>query len=202
SRDLGWPNEFYINPDFNRGDDVDQSAGNLIVTSHPIYGAVTGYGHLESIGVVKGQDVRAGQQIGVTGNTGYSFGKHLHFFLMFKPYNYGTPTYGCANPNDYMGGIFNLASVIITQLEESGVALDKADLEAIQGIINPWLDQVMLHTSEQIKHYAAELAQVIKDNAYQIKVFTQNVVNPRIDEAILDNRAQEELTRQQQIGGK
>jgi murein DD-endopeptidase MepM/ murein hydrolase activator NlpD len=113
SRALGWPNEFYINPDFNRNDNVDESAGNLVVIGHSQNGInfVTGYGHLEQVWVRGGQTVRAGNQIGVTGNTGYSFGKHLHFFLMFKPYNYSTRTFGCADPNPYMGSMAAAGSI-------------------------------------------------------------------------------------------
>ena len=37
------------------------------------------YCHLASRAVSKGQRVKAGDKIGVMGNTGYSFGAHLHF---------------------------------------------------------------------------------------------------------------------------
>ncbi|MBQ5389585.1 MAG: M23 family metallopeptidase [Clostridia bacterium] len=37
------------------------------------------YCHLASRTVAKGQYVRAGDKLGVMGNTGYSFGAHLHF---------------------------------------------------------------------------------------------------------------------------
>lgn len=132
SRALGWPNEFYINPDFNRNDDVDQSAGNLVVIGHRENGAViavTGYGHLDSWSVRAGQSVRASQQIAITGDTGYSFGKHLHFFLMFKPYNYNTPTYGCSDPNPYFGGSINPAGTITS--EEDDMPYTREELKAI-----------------------------------------------------------------------
>ena len=37
------------------------------------------YCHLASRAVCAGQTVRAGEKLGVMGNTGYSFGAHLHF---------------------------------------------------------------------------------------------------------------------------
>lgn len=42
-------------------------------------GVSTCYGHQSSIGVSAGQSVSQGQVIGAVGNTGYSFGAHLHF---------------------------------------------------------------------------------------------------------------------------
>lgn len=44
-------------------------------------GYMTVYGHLSSISVSTGQEVAAGQIIGMSGNTGYSTGPHLHFEL-------------------------------------------------------------------------------------------------------------------------
>jgi murein DD-endopeptidase MepM/ murein hydrolase activator NlpD len=41
--------------------------------------SLTIYGHLSKIIVAKGQVVKARQQIGITGNTGFSSGPHLHF---------------------------------------------------------------------------------------------------------------------------
>lgn len=121
SRNLGWPNEWYINPDFNRNDNKDTSAGNLVIIGHPEHKAVTGYAHLEYYSVRKGDSVRASQIIGITGNTGYSFGKHLHFFLMFQPYNYNTNTYGCSDPNPYFVSIESMASKIFNQEAEQQI---------------------------------------------------------------------------------
>ncbi len=54
------------------------SAGNWVVIDHG-NGLVTKYMHHEQIFVEEGQQVEKGQQIGVTGSTGYSTGVHLHF---------------------------------------------------------------------------------------------------------------------------
>ncbi|RME91708.1 MAG: LysM peptidoglycan-binding domain-containing protein [Candidatus Hydrogenedentota bacterium] len=52
--------------------------GNCVIISHP-NGYRTLYGHLSRIYVRTGQRVNRGRVIGRSGNTGYSFGPHLHF---------------------------------------------------------------------------------------------------------------------------
>lgn len=52
--------------------------GNMVIISHD-KGIQTVYAHLRSVGVVAGQAVEKGQQIGELGNTGRSTGPHLHF---------------------------------------------------------------------------------------------------------------------------
>jgi len=54
--------------------------GNEVEINHG-GGIVTFYGHLSSILVAQGSTVSKGQKIGTMGNTGYSFGCHLHFGL-------------------------------------------------------------------------------------------------------------------------
>lgn len=55
-----------------------RSYGNFVLIKHP-NGMKTRYAHLQSVNVKKGQSVKAGQQIGVQGNTGNSYGTHLHY---------------------------------------------------------------------------------------------------------------------------
>lgn len=54
------------------------SYGNYIVIDHG-NGTTTLYGHLKSVQVFEGQQVQAGQLIGLAGSTGNSTGPHLHF---------------------------------------------------------------------------------------------------------------------------
>ncbi|MCE5196989.1 MAG: peptidoglycan DD-metalloendopeptidase family protein [Negativicutes bacterium] len=55
--------------------------GNYITINHN-NGYMTRYGHLSSFLVSYGQSVRQGDAIGIEGNTGYSFGTHLHFEIL------------------------------------------------------------------------------------------------------------------------
>jgi murein DD-endopeptidase MepM/ murein hydrolase activator NlpD len=54
------------------------SAGNWVVISHGS-GLVTKYMHASALYVTAGQSVGAGEMIAAVGNTGNSFGAHLHF---------------------------------------------------------------------------------------------------------------------------
>jgi len=52
--------------------------GNYIVIDHG-YGLQTVYGHLSNIKVARGQNVKRGELIGISGNSGLSSGPHLHY---------------------------------------------------------------------------------------------------------------------------
>lgn len=99
-------NKFHygIDIDLETGDKVDaafdgkvriakRSAtyGNVIVIRHN-NGLETYYAHLSQINVKVGDEVYAGQAIGLGGNTGRSYGSHLHFEVRYL----GNPI----NPND------------------------------------------------------------------------------------------------------
>jgi murein DD-endopeptidase MepM/ murein hydrolase activator NlpD len=69
----------------------NKSYGNVVIIRHP-NGLETYYAHLSKLLVEAGQDVDAGTIIGLGGNTGHSFGSHLHFEVRYK----GMPI----DPND------------------------------------------------------------------------------------------------------
>ncbi len=56
--------------------------GNLVVVRHH-NGLETFYAHLSKLLVFPDQEVKAGEPIGLGGNTGRSFGAHLHFEVRF-----------------------------------------------------------------------------------------------------------------------
>ena len=57
--------------------------GNTVVIDHGL-GVFSLYGHLSSIGVQVGQQVKSGESIGQTGDTGLAAGDHLHFSIMLR----------------------------------------------------------------------------------------------------------------------
>lgn len=65
------------------------SYGNAVFITHYINGKqyTTVYAHMSTRMVSNGQTVKKGQQIGLMGNTGRSFGQHLHFEIHEGPWN-------------------------------------------------------------------------------------------------------------------
>lgn len=57
--------------------------GNVVVVRHA-NGIETYYAHLSKLNVKVGQDVTAGDVLGLGGNTGHSHGSHLHFETRFR----------------------------------------------------------------------------------------------------------------------
>lgn len=69
--------------------------GNYVLIYHGKYKGkklFTGYAHLNKISVKKGQKVSQGQKIGEGGNTGRSFGSHLHFEVYLGGLSTAKPT--------------------------------------------------------------------------------------------------------------
>jgi hypothetical protein len=62
----------------NPGSKGNASYGNAVKIKHS-NGYYTLYAHLQSVKVKKGEKVKEGQVIGIMGNTGNSYGRHLHF---------------------------------------------------------------------------------------------------------------------------
>jgi hypothetical protein len=75
----------------------DRSYGLYVIIDHG-GGYETVYAHLSQINVGGGQAVKQGQAIGLSGNTGYSTGPHLHFELRKNGNK--------IDPSPYMGGAY------------------------------------------------------------------------------------------------
>jgi len=67
--------------------------GLHVYITHEADNELTGYAHLSQILVALGQRVMAGEVIGLSGNTGVSFGPHLHF-VRKRPGETYTDSYG------------------------------------------------------------------------------------------------------------
>lgn len=103
-RDIGFGQEFHYGIDIanSSGTPIVAAAagvvtyaapmstyGNLVMITHNINGQVftTVYAHLSGFWVSKGAVVQKGQKIAPMGNTGRSFGSHLHFELHVGEWN-------------------------------------------------------------------------------------------------------------------
>jgi murein DD-endopeptidase MepM/ murein hydrolase activator NlpD len=83
---------------------ADAYGPNYVVIDHG-NGLGTSYGHMRSMSVKKGDQVKQGQQIGEEGNLGYSKGTHLHFNAFPTPWpkndskNFNPLEHGLAVPS-------------------------------------------------------------------------------------------------------
>jgi murein DD-endopeptidase MepM/ murein hydrolase activator NlpD len=88
--------------------------GNVVFLDHP-NGLRTAYLHLDSFRVTQGQQVKAGDVIALSGNTGRSTGPHLHFEVR-QP---ASPSDVRLNPLDFMPGPVMLSSSLAQKLGTS-----------------------------------------------------------------------------------
>ncbi len=65
--------------------------GNQLIIDHGRYGISSGYAHLNKILVKKGQTLKQGQRIALTGKSGRVTGPHLHFRLKNNKGEYMNP---------------------------------------------------------------------------------------------------------------
>ncbi|MGX2961614.1 murein hydrolase activator EnvC family protein [Peribacillus sp. JNUCC 23] len=81
---------------------TSSSYGNVVMVSHSINGQTftSLYAHLNSMSVSAGQVVSKGQQVGYMGNTGHSYGQHLHFELHKGAWNAAKSN--AVNPLNYL----------------------------------------------------------------------------------------------------
>ena len=79
------------------------SYGNVVMIQHNINGKrmETNYAHLDSYSVKVGQKVKQGEQIGIMGATGRSYGIHLHYEVHSPTWVAGQKN--AKNPMDYIG---------------------------------------------------------------------------------------------------
>lgn len=88
----------------NQGSSGDASYGNCVKIKHS-NGYYTLYAHLASVNVSNGQHVYKGQTLGVMGNTGNSYGAHLHFEVRdASDTNINSDPYINADLPDFAGG--------------------------------------------------------------------------------------------------
>ena len=63
--------------------DYDTKRGLFIIINHA-FGFQTQYFHLDNFFIREGQSVKAGEKIGVVGDTGRSTVAHLHYEVLFE----------------------------------------------------------------------------------------------------------------------
>lgn len=100
------------------------------------------YWHLKSFYCEVGDVIKAGQLIGVTDNTGYSSGNHLHFEMQLMDKDAGGHSYvalpnngyaGAVSVEPYLNGIFAQDISTLITLNQRLVTLLQAMINALRG---------------------------------------------------------------------
>jgi len=155
-------------------------AGIAVLIDHGDF--YTGYAHLNSTLISRGQKVTKGQLIGYVGATGTATGPHLHFEVLPKPVNINNGFYGRTNPKPYF-------------IEERKV-VNESDLTAIYryGVLSR-----KRGAKEGSNVYIGKTAEfVLKDHASSVEGRTKLASRAGKDKAINEltattNRLQAEL---------
>lgn len=128
------------------------SYGNCVKIKHP-NGYYTLYAHMEKVYVKKGQSVKKGQEIGYMGNTGRSFGGHLHFEVR-------TPKEDRINPQPYLNA----------DLPGMGVKY----YQVYDNVANRWLPKVQINAND----YAGNLKHGV--SGFRIEDVTEYRVHDKV----------------------
>lgn len=98
------------------------------------------YGHMRELSPLKvGSNVKAGDLIGYSGNTGNSTGPHLHFGLFPKPRNRNNGYAGYINPLDKK--LVNWVKVYDEEQEPCDHTKCNKELEEMRNSRNEWKDK-------------------------------------------------------------
>lgn len=100
----GWAGRWYLRKDF---------PGIVVVLEHS--NVFTTYSHLDRTDLNAGDVVRKGDIIGLSGNTGFSTGPHLHFEALPKNPNWLNNYYGRIDPTSYITEKYKINDPTIPQ---------------------------------------------------------------------------------------
>ena len=131
--------------------------GNLVVVRHR-NGLETYYAHLSRIKVISGQIVKAGDLLGLGGNTGYSFGPHLHFEVRFYDVNIDPEFIVDFNEKSVHSDRLTISPKILrgaAPLIPTGVVIDEFEsVEFVAGVILPLSGKLVSNsTPVQMRSY-------------------------------------------------
>jgi LysM repeat protein len=134
----------------------DGGFGNLVIIRHN-NGLETFYAHLSKHLVVPNQDIKFGEPIGLGGNTGRSFGPHLHFEVRFYD--------GSINPEEI--------------IDFTSKKLKRENLFVHKGLFVPgakpsefYEDNSSINPSDDVISSESEVTPVVKVESVQKKYYT------------------------------
>lgn len=91
----GWASRYYLRKEF---------LGIGVVIEHRAAGYVSIYAHLNRTDLNPGDKIKAGDLVGLSGNTGASTGPHFHLETVPATYPWGNGYYGRVDPAPFIAG--------------------------------------------------------------------------------------------------
>jgi hypothetical protein len=119
--------------------------GNCVIIRHN-NGLETVYAHLSKMEVQPGQMLKAGEMVGLGGNTGRSYGSHLHFEMRYLGQALDTEDF-----IDYTAGTLKCDTFILRKADVE----NKYDLRALRGRHKRDLGLAKRHYHKNGKYYAS-----------------------------------------------
>jgi len=147
--------------------------------------------------VKAGDRVKEGQLVGLSGNTKTrttTVAPHVHAeALVYLDYRTDVSRgiiYGRVDPTPFFGGIAAQGTITPASTTQEDEVISDADIQRIADKLIP----VIITLNDQYhgvtrSNVIEEISKKIEDGDYQVKVFTQNVVNPRADQ--IDQKLEE-----------
>lgn len=184
---VGWysatyaDNPYWIAPAF---------AGFVLVIDHSSFVGI--YAHLSGSPVAVGEQVREGQTVAYSGNTGGSTGPHLHFEILPDGWDFNNGMYGRVNPASVLQlGLAAQGDITPTQEDDMAISDDDA-IKIAQTLLRFQVDKdgggkaMLLEViassnavhDEQVKRILEGVAAIVK---------TSPGVNPADVQAALDH---------------
>lgn len=136
--------------------------GNVVMIRHTINGKRmdTNYAHLDSYNVKVGQKVKQGQPIGIMGNTGRSFGIHLHFEIHNGAWATGQPN--AVDPMKYISLTEREEELTLSQYQQLQSQINEltAEVKTLRAQLGKKADK---QSSEGVSSWAKESWDWAKD---------------------------------------
>ncbi len=156
-----------------KNEGLGKGAGLYIEIENPETGLMSRFMHLdpktaEIANALNGKEVKAGDPIGFTGNTGHSTGPHLHYELRYKGKTVNPADfYNRSNAGKFFGGTMSKGNLF----QDFAKGTD-AELHNVQAVMTPEQMNTMMNSSQPGAEFS-DAVSVLNSNIQQLVSLTK-----------------------------